>query len=416
MKNKIISAAFLIASLCCINTAFSQTGIYYYDSPGKYYPNKRIIDIKESSDGNIYLLGIATDSVNENPQPYFAIIDNKFKMISGKVIETGSLYELKNMIILPNGKIKIYGTESAEGGFKPYTKTINTKGDPATEEVTMTFNSTLICNAEQVDKFNALICQTVRGNSKKYNISVYQIDLIRLFQVWYKKMQSESNEEASQLFISDSNIIIPAKKYNDDFTSFTSVIYKLNSKHEIIWQKEIKDAESNFTNQAVSADKRGNIIYLCSKQNNEIAKWNTKLIKLSPAGEVISVKSLDSISAKGILRIANGNYLIYGSNYNYVGVNLISKAKIIILNNSFEKIYEREMSFFDPPDAELPSLAMTAMPSSSDILTAEILSDGRIICGGRVYMPRDKEPDKIIISPRFNNPFVIVLDKDGKLH
>ncbi len=417
MKKKILLPVILYALLCYVNIAFAQTGVFYYDSYDNDFPNTQIVDLKEAPGGEIYILGKSTDSTFQTAASYFARIDKNGKMILQNKITANSLYEIKNLIILPDGNIKIYGTETSQGAFRPYSKTIDNKGESLTEEATLSFNPTLLCNAEQIDNNNALISQTVQGVSQKFNISVYQVELENFNQVWYKKLTSEWNEEATQIYLTnDSNIIIPAKKYNAELTAYTPIIYKLNSKGGIIWRNDITDVDSNFNTQSVITDKQGNIIYSCSYQNEKDFIYNSKILKISQEGKVISSKILDSIAVKGILQLANGNMLLYGSGLISAGIYAVAKAKIIVLNNSFEKQYSREMDFLDPPDSELPSLAMTMKPTSSDLVAARILSDGRIVCGGRVYMPKDKDPEKIIFSTRYNNPFLIFLDKEGKLY
>jgi len=81
--------------------------------------------------------------------------------------------------------------------------------------------------------------------------------------------------------------------------------------------------------------------------------------------------------------------------------------------DNLEKEKEREMGMMDAPDAELPGLAMTMKPTSSDFLTAIQLKDGRVVLGGRDYMPLQIHPDKILLSPRANQNLMIFCDSNG---
>jgi hypothetical protein len=79
-----------------------------------------------------------------------------------------------------------------------------------------------------------------------------------------------------------------------------------------------------------------------------------------------------------------------------------------------KEIKQDEMGMFDGPDAFLPSLAMAAFPTASDFLTAIQLSDGRIACAGRVFMPSETSPEKVIGADRYNKAFLVLMSADGK--
>ena len=64
MKNILI-----ISFLFCINFINAQTGIFYYDASDNIHPNTQIIDIKESTTGDIFLLGKSNDSAFQNSIP-----------------------------------------------------------------------------------------------------------------------------------------------------------------------------------------------------------------------------------------------------------------------------------------------------------------------------------------------------------
>ena len=408
----------IIVIILIISSKFisAQTGIFYYDASDNIYPNTQIVDIKESKNGDIFLLGKSNDSAYQVTLPYFAHLTKDFKPVSQNKFPVQNIYEIRNLILLPDNNFKIFGTESSGGVFKPFTKTFDINGVSNTEESTLTTFATLFCNAKQLDVDNTIITQTVKGSSQKFNISLYQVENKNFNQIWYKKLKSDFNEEADKIYIADDkSIIVPAKKYDDYFSSYNSVVYKLSPSGEILWRNDISESDEKFVMQAVVTDKDGKIMLMNSIQNQLAGTCQTKIMTIADDGKTTSVKKIDSIVAKGMLRLSNGNILLFGSAVISSGSYVITKAKIVMLDKSLNIVYQRVMDFLDEPDAELPSLAMTALPTSSDLLTAEILSDGRIACAGRVFMPKERDAEKILFSPRINNPFIIVLDKNGRL-
>jgi len=70
---------------------------------------------------------------------------------------------------------------------------------------------------------------------------------------------------------------------------------------------------------------------------------------------------------------------------------------------------------FDPPDSEIPGLGFSVFPTSSDFLSALVLSDGRIAFGGRVYMPEDIKlaVEELMFAPRYNFNLVVFAKQNG---
>ena len=75
----------------------------------------------------------------------------------------------------------------------------------------------------------------------------------------------------------------------------------------------------------------------------------------------------------------------------------------------------RDYEKFDTPDRDMPKEISSIMPTSSDILSARKLSDGRIVCVGKIFMPNEIDLQNIIKSKRQSNAFLILVNKDGKL-
>jgi hypothetical protein len=211
----------------------------------------------------------------------------------------------------------------------------------------------------------------------------------------------------------DGSFILLAKLYNDELSSYTSLIYKISTAGEMIWKKNL-EVYPIFQGQGIAEGKNKSLIYVCSIGAEKDITGTTKMLTLDSSGNTLSTIEIPDIRANGVLALNNGNFFVYGSHFQQAGMYIISKACYKIYNPKFVKIKEDEMGMFDGPDAYLPSLAITTWPTASDFLSAVQLSDGRIACAGRVYMPDEIAPDKIIFSDRINKAFLVLMDTDGK--
>lgn len=395
--------------------SYAQTGIFYFGDTSKTLINSRIIAMKESSAGELYLLGKTSDENYSNLHPGWYVADKTGKVLVQKTLEVSNpLYELNNLVVDKDGKIMIWGTETSNDRQTPYVKAINRKGENKMNDYIMTNTTTLTGDVQQCDTNNAVFAKTVKSSTNgKYHISIYKYSLTDSQQEWYKTLQVEKNEMASKLLVlKDNSIVLLGRLYDDNLTSYTSLIYKISDKGEIIWRRELT-IYTSFFQQGISEGKNGKLIYVCSNNEERIAKGETQVITLNTNGEIENKTELKDIRSNGIITLKNGNIFLYGSHYHTEGNNIIIKAKYFIFDNDLKKVKEDEMGMIDAPDALLPGLAMTVFPTSSDFIAAIQLTDGRIACGGRVYMPLETSPDKIITSARANKSLLVLMDKDG---
>jgi hypothetical protein len=257
-----------------------------------------------------------------------------------------------------------------------------------------------------------LVAETKIGKLDKYNINVYKFDLNTNKQTWYKKISSEENEEADQIItLKDGNIIIIGKKYNEGMTSYVPIIYKLDSEGNKIWKKGISVPE-NFYTHSIAANSSGILFYICNYSRESTGASETRIITISTTSDVIKYETIKEISANGILALNNDNFFVYGSNILVNDSRVITKAKYLIIDSELNEIANHEMCAKDFPDSSYPK-EISMMPSSSDIHSAIQLSDGRIACGGRIFMPQSIEPNKIFSVPKQNNAYLILLNIDG---
>jgi len=390
----------------------SQTGVYYYANDNIDYPNTRILSLTEANNKEIYVLGKSSSLNYDINVPYFARIDKRGNLLVQKNLKASSLFDLQELIILPNQYIQIYGSEQKAGKFLPYIKTINAVGEVKDTDINFSVYSTIINDLTTFSEDHVLVVETKLGKLEKYNINVYKFNLEENKQDWYKKISSEVNEEADQIItLKDNNIVIIGKKYNDEMTSYVPIIYKLDSEGNKIWKKGISVPE-NFYTHSIDANSEGRLFYTCNYSRESTGASETRVITISPNSDVLKYETLQEISANGILALSNDNFFVYGSNILVNESRVITKAKYLIIDPELNILKTHEMSNIDFPDNKFPE-GLNIMPTSSDINVAIQLSDGRIACGGRIFMPQTLEADKILSSQKQNNGFLILLDDHG---
>jgi hypothetical protein len=408
----------LFAVLFCLLPliSFSQTGVFWFGDSTSHLVNNRIISIKENSSGDLFMLGKASDTAYANIHPYWAVCDKAGKLKSQVTLPTtNQFYELNNFTICSADRVRIWGTEMSNNRLTMSLNTINAKGEIEEQNAMMTNTTTLTGDVCQLDATYAVMAKTVQSSSTgKFHISIYKYNLQNDQQVWYKTLPTEENEEASKVFaLKDGSLIVLGKLYNEALTSYSTLLYKLSPAGETVWKKDIA-GYGNFHAQGISEGKNKSLIYVCSIGSEIQASGSTKLFLLDSNGNVNSQKVIENIRANGVLTLKDGNIFVYGSHYQKVGIYIISKAAYKIYAPDLKAVKEDEMGMFDGPDAFLPSLYISAFPTASDFITAIQLTDGRIACAGRVYMPYPSTPDNILFSDRHNNAFLVLMNKDGK--
>ncbi|MCK4663669.1 MAG: hypothetical protein KAT68_12435 [Bacteroidales bacterium] len=410
---KFIRNTFIVFLIFLYNLSLCQTGIFYFSNNSDKYPNNKFINLLEASNKEIYLLGKVSDKDYKISQAHFTRLDKKGNLLLQKTLQANSLYDLNNIILMPDQNIKIFGNEKTDNKYSPYIRTFNSNGTIKKSTNNVSVYSTMINDVVVFDNENILITETKLGKSQKYNINIYLYNLKTDKQVWYKKISSELNEEADQIIIdNNNNIIILGKKYNDKLTAYVPIIYKLNSSGEKIWKKGL-EVPDNFFSQSISTDTNGKIFYICNYSRESTGECETRIISISSKSDIENYEILREISANGIIALNNGNFFIFGSNLLIYNNQVITKGKYIIINNKFEILTKDELSNNDFPDSKFIGSSKSILPSSSDLLSAIQLSDGRIACSGRIIMPKNLNPDKIANSPRFNNALLLIMDISG---
>lgn len=391
----------------------SQTGVFYYPDKVNSNNNNKIVDIIEIDNSEICLLGKLSDNNYQNPNPFFIHLDKNGRKLKQATLKSKSLYEVNRVIKLRNDQLKIYGSQIVDGKYSPFNIIIDKNGIERNSYYAFTVYSTLLGDVMELDDENAVVVETILGKSEKYSISLYKVNIANNNKAWTKNIESKNHEEANQVYVSrDKNILVLGKRYNDDLTQYSPILYKYTSDGKLVWSEEV-DVPKNFFNQNVCTDKKENIYYICGYTKETTGRSETRIIKLSPDKIKIKAISLENFSANGIIALSNGNFLIYGSNLKVHEGMVITKGKFVIMNKEMAIIKKEELSIMDKPDSEFPREVMTKFPTSSDLLSGMQLRDGRIALTGRVYMPVSRTNTKNINAERHNSALLVITDKNG---
>ena len=73
-------------------SAFSQTGVFYFEDKASSHNNNKIVDIIEIGNSELCLLGKLTDSEYQNPKPYYLHLDNQAKKLKQTILNSTSMF------------------------------------------------------------------------------------------------------------------------------------------------------------------------------------------------------------------------------------------------------------------------------------------------------------------------------------
>lgn len=394
-----------------ITVADAQVGLFFYASTDAKFNNNKIVYLNEAPNKEIYLLSKLSDDKFQNSKPGFMRVDKKGNKLFEKSIDGMNLFDVNRMIILPDQNINIYGNLQNNNKFTSYVNTITPEGKSKNIESKFSVYSAAFNDIVYIDDKTALIAETRYGKADLYNISIYLINLVTREQVWYKNINSEYNEEATQLLrLKDKNTIILGKKYNQDLTTYVPIVYKINANGDVLWRKGLT-VPGNFFSQSISADETGVLYYICGYSRESTGTCETRLVVMNQDTDNTDYNIFQDISANGIIALNDGNFMIYGSNLLVSEGHVLTKAKYMIFNKKYEVIAENQLGMNDLPDTQILKNSPKSLPSTSDFSVAMQLSDNRIACGGKIYMPVNlAQPD----NNRQNHALLLIMTPDGK--
>jgi hypothetical protein len=406
---------FLLALLAAHEAVNAQKGTFIWTDTTTNYVNHRIISLIQHKN-ELFALSKSQDINFQNPHPSFSRISLDGKVQNFTVYSNvGNLYELNAIVAQPDGNIRIYGTVNEGGKFVPYINSVTAKGDMPMTTTTMVNVPHYVGDAKQVNQNDVVWTKAIRGSQTgRYNAFAYRVNMAKGdAQVWRTPLTSELNEESAKLVVlPDTSVLLLCKRYVDEtFLSFTSVIYKIDPKGALLWSKELTDY-TDFTNQNLTAD--ANFIYYTNSNGDEKSGLSQgNLLKLDQKGELVKRVAIENMNPTGALLLKSGKVLVYGGVYKPEGIQFIKRAKVLLFDDKGMQLKERTMEVWDKPDSDLPSMAISMKPTSTDFLTAIQLTDGRVALAGRVYMPMQVHPNKIMLSARANRNLLVIAGDDG---
>jgi len=397
---------FTVITLLSLSNNFvnGQTGIYYYPNENAVYTNSKGIEIHSLPNGNLLLLNKCSD-VNYRVHATQVIeVDLTGKKISENLYETENLYDIIDILELQNPKYNIYGNLNINKQYVPAIITLDISNFTVNQQKENIVYSTSVVDVVAIENKKVLILLTKTGKNELYNITLNKVDLLSGNIEWFKKISSEQNEEADDMEVgADGNIVILGKKYNDDVTEYVPILYKLDNEGNLIWKKGV-DIPSSFNTQNLSINNNGDIFYACGYVKTQTGMSETRVLKYSKDGDLLSSANLSEFSANGIIKLSSQKFLLYGSRFLVNTKQVVTKGAFIIIDDNLAEIANKSLAMDDKPDADFSYKGT----SSSDLQTALELSDGRIAILGKVFMPVAGDE-----SVKQNNPLLLIIDKDG---
>lgn len=382
----------------------AQTGIFYYPVNNELLPHAQALHIVPLPHGHLMLLNKNSDPQYNRMEMLFIEIDNNGNKINSFNIAQEDLYELVKMEPVGEAELVVLGNKSLNKELFPFSLKINKKGEVIEQTDESSIYSNFINDAAYLENNKALVLYTKTNKTDKYNISLHQVNLKNNKIEWLKKISSEQNEEATQVIKTPDNMVyVLGKKYNDEVTDYVPIIYKLTSDGNQIWKIGV-DVPSNFYKQSICFDENNNVVYACGYTKNPTGFSETRVVKFNKNGQQEDYCVINDFSSNGILKLSDNNFLLYGSKFYVDEKQVVTKARYIIINENLTEKANVFLTDKDKPDADIESERTT----SSDLLTAIELENGKIALAGKVFMPNAITPEK-----RQNNPLLIIINKDG---
>ncbi len=399
---KYILSGLIIAGCLSLNGQ-TQTGLFYYPLKQTKYPNARMVGLIENKQ-TLILCSRLSDEQYKVHNLLLQLVDLKTFKATEKNVLISDLSDISNFQSLSDTLFLISGNKYLNKLYEPFQSIISINGAVIKNYADNVVFSTHFNDAVSDGKQWNYQLLTKESKDDQYNISLRKVSLRDNTSDWVKKISSEQNEEGEKiLYLADNSILILGRKYNDDKSDYVPILYKISAQGDIMWKKAI-DVPGSFFTQSMSIGPDNTIIYMCGYTKNPTGISETRINKLTAAGEPISNSTLADFSGNGLLVLKNGQIFIYGSRFLVSEKQVVTKGKFVITDDNLVEKLSSSLDKTDKPDIDLKKMPTT----SSDFLTAVELTDGRIVIGGRVYMPNPENPNL-----KQNNPLLLVVKPDG---
>jgi|GEM_PF-4129075 len=434
--HKFLKRVFILPLLCVAQNSLLAQEVYVSELKDIIYwldstdglVNNRILDIIEGKDQSLNLLIKSESEDFSYFQPRFAKIDQNGKISVNELLRGGGqlsktlfMSDLRNLTPLKDDKFLIAGTAFSNDIPGLYEEVINVKGE--TDPFALSINFKPIYNGSYVSLKNGAVAAVKTIQSKTEGLDVFNMWSIFSTTESYDMMDkqfkiasvySEFNVDLKK--DENENLFVLGYRYTTpEYDTYHPILYKTDQNGTVIWSKELP-AEVNPQNLQVEIDKSGNVLIVNGYGSEQLQTSFSSIYIFNNDGDSLSYIYLEQMRAAGVLAMSTGNYMVYGSSLKSISTTfkkaLVNRAKTILLSPDFELINEDEMCANDAPDFILPSYSYI-VPPSSDFLNAIELSNGRVACVGRVYMPIHTDVESIRFSSVSNRSLIVFTDPNG---
>lgn len=393
-----------------------NTGITLFLDMVEGRPHIQIVDIKEAKDKSIYLLGECKDQKFKETSSWSMHIDSQGGTIRANYEkEKVDVNDLKRLILSDIDNGLFVGNKNSDGGkLQSFTRLYDKNGAVKMISVMALSYPIILGDAINYDKNTVLIAQSNRKvTNNKFNITVLKAPIDHYLPIEIGVIPSDFNEVPTQIALnSKKEMIISCVRYLGK--TMSNIIYCTNENGEKLWEFEPK-VDASFINSYLTVDKKDNIVFACSYRNSTSNLSSSVVLKLNQKGGFIKQDTIENIKSNGILTLSNGNYLLYGANFQpYDNRIVISRGAYRIMDSNLKIIKSEEFTPADIPGTKMESKAFDSNPISSEINNGIQLSDSRIIFGGRINFPLHFGSENEVTSDRANKAFVLFTTSDGK--
>ncbi|MDA3865960.1 MAG: hypothetical protein PF489_04330 [Salinivirgaceae bacterium] len=404
----------LLLLVAFFNKSEGQTGLFYYPNPSGTFVNNKLVALTQAPNQEIYLLGKLSTASYEQSVPYFCRVDKRGNLLMDQIIDKKHIYDLNGIYITDNQNVKLFGSVRQGPIFAPWWATLKSSGDIVRQKSDYVVYSTILNDVSDIEMHQFVLAETRMDNDNRYNINLIKVDAEKDEVQWSKKIKSDRNEEASNIIqLSDGSMMVLGKKYTDDLSDFSPVLYKVNSKGVAQWRVNIP-VPDNFYAQDIKEADDGGFFYMCSYSKESMGTNETRILKLDADGKKVSYNVILDISGNGFVLKENGEIVLYGSSVMVHKERVVTKGKYVLIDNNLKQIYAHVFSQNDKPDSEMPKDVAENLPTNSDLTSGILLADGRVAIAGRIYMPENPAQANVYGNDRNNFALLLLLNQSGR--
>jgi hypothetical protein len=391
--------------------------IYTWGDLNQVNCNHSVVSIVEGKTNDIIILGKVADKNFRNLKiGYSRITSDGNVKIDKTFSEKVNLYDLKSILYQPDGLLRVYGTSISENGkMAPYLNFINPVNNTILNNIVPISNSGCFGDVKTVSNSEIMLLNGFKvGSADILNIYVNRVNIVSTdIEKKNVVIDSKFNEEPKTLYVlpDTSFLILGRRDIDQNRSNSYGIIYYISPDFKIKWNMQVLNS-TGLSNQNLTCGKEGWIYYFCSMKDS-YGKCASKGFIFDKEGNKIRQIEIDSLYINSILTLQNGSILVAGYKIQSKGSNASEKACYIIYDRTLKKIKSRSLGLQDKPDADFITIHNSFLPTTSEFSTVYQMTNGKIVLGGRVWMPESIAPDKILNSPRVNKYLLVILTPDG---